>query len=424
MVRRRGGILVGILLLLPAVLAALFAARLALAAWPVAAAGGEPIVVAVIGVREAEPALTVARDLAPLDFNYPRELGDRVRDHSRVNGWNEGRTAQAWDHYTEAALRAPTDAETRFHLSGIAWRRGDADEADRQARAALLLAPLFRELRDRIGTYFQARFRQTRDDAHLIDAVRALKGQEERLTAGVLDDPLLSFDQVRAAFRTAGMTFERQLSYLEGSGRWDWAIQIARESDRSAGGGFAREAGVRSRLAVRLLRSGKTGRALGQMLRAHALDPGAVTDHLLLGRAFLDADRAELAGPALLRHLRETGRVQEIESALVDDRASSAWCAEWWGLVIEAGVGGDAARLARARAVVADRRLGEAHRLLKELTDSRTVGAEACFTLARAHREFGDPSVALRYARQAVVLDRQNREYLRLLRILERGTGK
>jgi len=61
---------------------------------------------------------------------------------------------------------------------------------------------------------------------------------------------------------------------------------------------------------------------------------------------------------------------------------------------------------------------------LKELADSQTVGAAACFALARAHREFGDPRVALRYARRAVELDRQNREYVRLLLTIERGTGK
>lgn len=426
MARRR---LAGILLLLPAVVAGLTAVRLTLAAWPAAAARGEPIVTSLIGERDAEAALAKASATAPGDFSYPRDRGNRVVRDARRDGWDADLVERAWRHFGEAARRAPTDAQTRFHLSGAAWRRGDAVEADRQARAALLLAPLFRDLRDRVGAYFQARFRQTRDDVHLKTAVRALRGREEKLAAGILGDPLLTLPQVRTAFEAARIPAGRRLFHLEASGRWDWAIEIAREADRAAGDGAAREAGVRARLAAWLLSTKRREAAFVQTRRAHALDPVAVKDGILLGRALLADGRDEAARAAFDRVLAnpgpdEPGRVGELCAALEADGISPAWRAAWWARVVSGGRGGDEARLARARAVVAQRKLSEAHRLLQALADSRTVGAEACFTLARAHREFGDPRVARKYARRAVDLAPRNRDYARLLRALGREEGR
>ena len=58
------------------------------------------------------------------------------------------------------------------------------------------------------------------------------------------------------------------------------------------------------------------------------------------------------------------------------------------------------------------------------LAESREVGAEACYSLARAHREFGDARIALKYAREAVTLAPRNREYRRFLEALSRREGK
>jgi len=422
--RRVAGVVAGILMLIPACWAGLTALSLARASWPVAAARGEPLVEAIVGERDLGAALVKATDLARLDFHYPKGLAEEDRAAAARDGWSAPALLTAHGHLGEAARRAPTDAEIRFHLSGIAYRMGRTEEADREARAALRLAPLHKDIRGRVGRYFQSRYAQTRDEAHLRTAVAALRGREEDLTRVVLGDPLLTLGQIRTAFAAARTPVDRQLHYLGESGRWDWAIAIARETDLEKGPPPSREAGVRARLGRFLLSIDRPEAAFVQILEAHRLVPDAVTDGLALGRAFIASGREEEGFRLLDRLLDDDVEAGVIASALDADEVDAARRASFWGAVVTEGRGGDRARLARAGALLDLRRLDEAHRILMRLAESREVGAEACYSLARAHREFGDARIALKYAREAVTLAPRNREYRRFLKALSRREGK
>jgi len=424
--RRAAAVVAGILMLVPACWAGLTALRLVRASWPVVAARGEPLVLAIIGDRDLHAALRNATDLGGRDFSYPMGLADEARSFAARDGWSDPTLLGAHAHLKEAARRAPTDAGTRFHLSGIAYRMALTEEADEQARAALRLAPLHRDIRLRVGRYFQSRFVQTRDARHLRAAVTALRGRAEELTRVILGDPLLTLSQVRKAFAAARTPVERQIDYLGESGRWDWAIEVSRQADAGAGGQPVREAVVRARLASFLLSIGRTDAAFAQILQAHGQSSKAVKDVLLLSRAMIASGREDEGFAILDRALDEGIRVELVAGALADDAVDGARRVAFWSGIVAEGRGGERGRLAWAGALLAVRKLEEAHGILQRLAEaeSRDVGAEACYRLARAHREFGDGRVALKYARLAVELAPRNREYERLLTALMRGAGK
>ena len=98
--------------------------------------------------------------------------------------------------------------------------------------------------------------------------------------------------------------------------------------------------------------------------------------------------------------------------------------AEFWRRVVEEGRGGESARLGLGISLADAGRLKDAHPILQKLVRSRSVGAEAAYALARAHREQGDTRVALKYARIAVERAPRNREYAVLLQSLERAGRK
>ncbi len=362
----------------------------------------------------------VASELASGDFRYPyrQALALWIRDPGEVP--DRAETLLANELFREAMARAPSFASARYYYAVTALSLGDEEEADRNALAALRLAPLHQDIRKKVGAYFERRFRDTRSDTHLAAAFRAMGSDRESLIRTVLADPMISYDRVDRAFITARLSGEERINVLMSMGRWDWAIRAAGELDKSEECPGRYEGAVRLSYSTWLIGRGANEAALREALAGAAVLGSAFGEYSVLARALLLSGEVEAGMTALASALSGDTAVAEIESIFLEADLAPDIVAVFWEQRATEGERDVELLLALARAYIAAGRPIDARQTLKGLLEQNEAYAEANFLLARTFFLSGNRAMALRYARKSLAADPSNGEYASLMKSLER----
>jgi tetratricopeptide (TPR) repeat protein len=424
--RRAFAFACGTALLILAVAGAGAALRLGRAAIVGGAYRADPLVGGLIdrtGVLRVPPAAIGYQDAAEaasLDFRYPYRFAQELWLRDTGTGPDRSETVLANELFREATIRAPTFASARYYYAVTAYGLGETEEADRNALAALRLAPLHLDIRRKVGAYFERRFRETRSDSHLAAAFQAMGAEREALIQSVLSDPMISYERVVRAFAAARIEGAQQISVLVSMARWDWAIRVARELDQTGGGEQRREGDVRTRYSTWLLGRNARSAALREAEAGAALLGAAYRSHGVLARARLLAGQEEAALDAFQSALAEGTRVAEVEAAFREAGTEPGTVVSFFERVTADGGGGAEAKLALARARIEAGRLLEARNLLRAMIDANQAFPEANYQMARTFIRSGNPEMALPYAREAAAAERAEERYAQLVRSMEK----
>ncbi len=361
-----------------------------------------------------------AAGIASLDFRYPyrQAIALWVRKTGRVP--DRAKIVLANELFREAAGRAPTFAPARYFFAVTSLSLGEAEVADRNALAALHLAPLHQDIRRKVAVYFEQRFRETRSDLHLAAAFKAMGPERETLIRSVLSDPMMSYERVDQAFQVSRISGEERLGVLMSMGRWDWAIRAARELDGQGVTEGRREGEVRTRYSIWLMGMGAKDAALREAELGAALLGSEYRQHGVLARARLLAGEFESGLLALRTALDEDLTVAAAEAMLGSSEFDPARIILFWEGRRGAPESGFETRLALSRAQIAAGRLLDARMVLKALIERNQAYAEAHFLLARTFIRSGNREMALRYARAAASAEPEERRYARLVRTIEK----
>lgn len=404
--------------LLPALAGLAGAYRLARAGWAYARWGEDPVVTAFIGSErgaEAPPhALRIAAEYAPADFRFPYWAGRRAAISPSASA---DELLAAYEQLRRAADLAPSVAEARYYLSVVASRLGRFGIADAQAHAALGLAPLQEDLSRRLAAWFFERYRATGDDAQLVAAIRA-GGLPEYEARAWLDMPLLTFGEAQRIFDLADVELPDRVDLLLRANRFDWALRAVPPTAADLRRHVRREYG-------RYLLSIDAFAAAEEELAAAAATDGDGFDGWVdLGVARTRLGRNEAAAEAFRAALGSGTTADEVDAAMARAGLSPETRAGFWSGVKAQGENDPAVSLALGRARLEERRLPEAEAALREaLLGSPATEAEANHLLARLFLAAGNRAMAGNYARRAVELAPDRKDYGKFAASLS-GDGK
>jgi tetratricopeptide (TPR) repeat protein len=357
---------------------------------------------------EAAPDHAKAARLAPLDHRYAyRAARSRLFPASGVLSGAD--RVEAFVLLSRAARLAPSDAVVRLLMFQVAAALGREELATEQALAAVALAPLNLHLKRQAARYFEDRYLRHGSRVDLSRAIGTREGDLLATLALVRDDATLSYEEVAAAFISAGVDREWAVEALLTAGRQDWAVRFGLDFTVE---GPSRARARLARGSARLAAGDGPG-AREDVEEARRLQGKSFADHGLLGEARLAAGDVEGGFAALLAALASGEEARSI-SARIDRAGTSGAATAFWDRAARSGR--PAEILERSEVLLRAGRGMESAEPLRGLLDLPGFSGRANYLMARVLLEAGKPAMAKRYARAAVAADPRSAEYAELLR--------